>query len=237
MPLPPEEWRYYVISFHGNNQTLVKLENACAIAQQELEIGFTVLRSGTLGGLLYHTGRFFHALENAHSSQDFFIDVSASSVEELVAIHARLEQQDERLAWLRPRVAHVAALKELPPQSTMRFLGLFAILESLLTHVPQATDPYDSITRQVKKKLALLNNRFTTPLDYQQFGTASPDTVWAKMYAYRSALAHGGTPDFEVKLRVLRDHKQAYQLLTTTVKAVLRHGLNEPQLLADLREC
>ncbi len=119
----------------------------------------------------------------------------------------------------------------------MSFLGHFAILESLLTHAPVASDPYSSITKQVKSKLQLLNNRFTEKLDYSPFGTCTHDTIWTKMYKYRSMLAHGVVPTFDGDLKALTDASTALRLLRSTVRKVARHQLLEPLLLADLRQC
>ncbi len=61
------------------------------------------------------------------------------------------------LAQVRPlQVGKPGQLKALPHFSPLRFLGYFAMLESLLTHAPNPSDPYDSITRQVQKRRALL---------------------------------------------------------------------------------
>lgn len=48
------------------------------------------------------------------------------------------------------------------------------------------TDPYDSITRQVKKKMTLLSHRFQMSLDYSWFSGADSEKVWGKMYVYRA---------------------------------------------------
>jgi hypothetical protein len=128
-------------------------------------------------------------------------------------------------------------LKGLPHKSELRFLGYFAVLESLLTHTPKPSDPYDSITRQVKKKLALLDHRFPHSIDYAPFGGTSADVVWSKMYAYRSLVAHGGIPSFDGELQVLASHDAALTLIKETVKAVIRQALSEPQLVLDLRAC
>ena len=91
-------------------------------------------------------------------------------------------------------------LKALPNYSPLRFLGYFAILESLLTHAPKPSDPYSSITRQVQKKLILLDHRWTHKINYGPFGEAKPEKVWSTMYGYRSLIAHGGQPDFSGEL-------------------------------------
>jgi hypothetical protein len=79
--------------------------------------------------------------------------------------------------------AHVFVLKALPQHSGLKFLGYFGILESLLTHPPKPSDPCDSSTRQVRTKIALLDNRFNQKIDYSDFSGASAQTVWTKMFA------------------------------------------------------
>ena len=74
-------------------------------------------------------------------------------------------------------------------------------------------------------------------LDYGPFGRANPDTVWSKMYTYRSRVAHGGAATFSGELETLRSHEVALQLITEAVKAVIRSVLTEPRLVLDLREC
>jgi len=111
------------------------------------------------------------------------------------------------------------------------------VLEALLVHPPNPTDPYDSITRQVKKKVALLDHRCKRGIDYTLFGGAQPETIWTKMYAYRSNLAHGGVPTFDGELRILENQSNALALIKQTVKTILRQAPLEPQLVADLRDC
>lgn len=128
-------------------------------------------------------------------------------------------------------------LKGLSHDSPLRFLGYFALLESVLTHAPKPEDRYNSITRQVKKKLSLLNARFTRKIDYRPFDGADPEKIWGKMYEYRSAIAHGGNADFSGDLKLLKGPFEALALARETVKAVIRQALIEPQRLLDLREC
>ena len=94
-----------------------------------------------------------------------------------------------------------------------------------------------AITRQVKKKIALLNNRWKHRMDYSPFGGLKPEAVWGKMYAYRSRLAHGGSADFGGELAQLGNHGLALRLIKETVKAVIRQALIEPRLVLDLRDC
>lgn len=239
--LPEAEWRYFVIAFRGSNATITELRAAFDLAPLELEVGFTILYSGmgdrNFPGLTWQPGRLFHVLDDAEFNDIFFVDVSAADIETIAGIHSKLQQHDQRLIDVKRHATQLSELKALPHKSPLRFLGYFAILESLLTHAPKPTDPYDSITRQVKKKLALLDRRWPHTIDYSPFGGASPETIWSKMYSYRSLLSHGGFPHFRGELAALQGHEHALNLVRETAKAVVRHALDEPQLLLSLREC
>lgn len=239
--LPETEWRYFVIAFKGFNATMNNLQYAFDLAPLELEVGFTILHSDVAGQPDYTVNwnerRLFHVLDEARYSNTFFVDVSARDIEMIATIHSRLKEHDHRLIDIKRLARQLSQLKGLPHESPLRFLGYFAILESLLTHAPKKTDPYDSITRQVKKKVALLDHRWGNALDYKPFGKVTPEKVWSKMYSYRSQVAHGEAPEFTGALQALGTHENALMLVKETVKSVIRHALNEPQLLLDLRDC
>jgi len=239
--LAEPEWRYFVIAFRESNATLSQLGDAFDLSLLELDLAFSVLYpdlEAKFGrALTWNPGRLFHVLEKAPFNQSFFRDVSVSDIGAIRDIYSQLQNNDQRIVHIKPLAKQLGQLKGLPHSSPLRFLGYFALLESLLTHPPRPSDPYDAITRQVKKKLALLANRWSQPLDYSPFQGATEDTIWSKMYAYRSLVAHGGTPTFTGDLVILRNHDTALALLKETVKAVIRQALMEPQLLLDLREC
>ena len=235
--MPEAEWRYFVISFQESNNILLEIEDAFSLAPLELKIGFTVLNNIGSFGLIYDPGRLFHLLERAQWGHVDFLDVTASDVEQIVQIHAQLQQHDHRLVDVKRLAKQLQGLETLPPASPLRFLGYFAVLEALLTHPPKPTDPYDSITRQIKKKVSLLDHRWQPPIEYGPFPGADAETIWTKMYAYRSSLAHGGAPTFDGELQLLESHDNALKLVKQTAKAIIRQALIEPQLLADLRDC
>ena len=238
---PASEWRYFVIAFRGTNDTVEGLGKAFDLASLELELAFTIhhitVRGNTGRGLFWHPARLFHQLETSLANPSFFHDVSASDIKEVQTIHSQLVHHDHQIIDLKHLLAQFGQLKGFPAGSPLRFLGYFALLESLLTHPPKPEDRYDSITRQVKKKLTLLNRRCSPSIDYSPFGETPPEAIWKKMYSYRSSLAHGGNPVFTGDLAALKTPNTALALLKNTVKAVLRQALVEPQLLLDLREC
>jgi hypothetical protein len=64
-----------------------------------------------------------------------------------------------------------------------------------------------------------------------------PEKLWGKLYEYRSIVAHGSQTDFESNLKCLKDPATALSFITSATVSVFRQMLEEPELLADLREC
>ena len=238
---PELEFKFFVISFHEATPEQNFLRLAFNLCRCELGIGFTVSVFPNGGrGYSQNPGYFLRATEfGMHRAEEaFFLDVSAADIKEIVATAAMLETANSKFFDVPKLAGRLMELRLLPPYSPLLFLGYFSILESILTHLPDPSDPYDSITRQVKKKVALLNSRFDKPLNYATIGGAGSDTIWGAMYHLRSCIAHGSTPDFERgKLTLLSDFDTALALIKETTKKVVRHCLREPELVHDLREC
>jgi hypothetical protein len=236
VPLQEAEWRYHVIAFEGWNGPISELQIAAALAPVELEFGLTIMRQG----YGWHPERVFRTLADAPHNPAFFLDVTPNDIAVLRTVNEQLGRVDAASPiYVKNYAQQLLQLKALPAGSPLRFLGYFAILESLLTHKPKPTDPYESITRQVTQKLALLDNRWESRLDYTSFQNgARHETIWKKMYSYRSAVAHGDVPDFgSGDLALLVSPERAMALIKQSVKAVLRFALVEPRLVADLRDC
>lgn len=243
--LAEQHWRYHVISFRGNNQILAQIEEACSLAPLEIKIGFVIFHSfGDMHvnpgkyGYMMHSGRLFQMLDGPILNFPFS-EVSASDIADIRTLHNQLVRHDHSVVDVRRFVHQLYQLEAVPTSSPLRFLGYFATLEELLTHLPKPTDPYESMTRQIKKKVMLVDHRCNPRIDYSAFAEtgAKVETIWTKMYDYRSCLAHGSTPDFGKELRLLGNHDRALSLIKETVKAVLRQALIEPRLIADLKDC
>jgi hypothetical protein len=240
------------VAFRGPKTDAADLQTTFDLSSTELEVAFTVFQSeqplSRVKVKIFHeeipasefklnAARFFHVLEQATFNDEFFVEIGSTEAAEISSIHEELANHDSRVLNLEPFLAQLSQLKSLPHESPLRFLGYFALIEGLLTHAPRPQDPYDSITRQIKKKLALLNHRWHRPIDYSSFGSTDPEKVWTTMYKYRSLVAHGGVPDFKKDLDVLNSYENALKLIKDTTKAVIRYALSEPQLLMELREC
>ena len=240
-PLPTDQRKYFLFDFDGSDSQISELDRAMSLATFELKLGFTVLQEPYEGsqtvGLLFDPGRLFSQTRRAAAGALEFVSMTQARANELACLRQELHGCDEGILNLKKLMGGMLELDSLPYQSSLLFLGHFAILESLLTHAPNPKDTIDSITRQVKSKLALLDNRWDPRLDYSKFKGAKPDAVWSKMYNYRSCLAHGSEPDFKGDLQLLGDKFVALKLLRQAVRAVLRVACGEPQLVVDLRNC
>lgn len=134
---------------------------------------------------------------------------------------------------------------DLIPPTPAKMLGYFGVIESLLSHAPKPNDSADSITRQLKRNLILLNNRMNDAqkIGLDEFGTTKQDKVISKLYDYRSAIAHGGDQGGKIsELIKIHEGKNdipsqlwAEQFLRRLVKRILVHSMREPQLVVDLK--
>jgi hypothetical protein len=241
LPLPEDQWRYFVIEFEGTNESMNEIERTLCIAPLELKIGFTLLHRifplKKTPMLIYSAGRLFSQARRTQADEIPFFDVTSAVAENIAFLHDKVQSCDQKLVNLKRLTEQLMELDALPSDSPLLFLGYFAILESLLTHQPSPKDTIDSITRQVKRKIILLNNRWQPRIDYSPFPKSTPDKFWTTMYSYRSCLAHGSDPDFKKSLQLLVDGDSALKLLKQTVRGVLRQALTEPQLIVDLRDC
>lgn len=232
--LPEHEWRYYVVSTDDNGSTNYNLHLASNISEIVLEISALTFRSHGYGWrsaiLQNHFDR--HLVPAKHIGNIELLDM-AETYKTYMSLDKEAYPEIERAMNM------FDSLSFLMENSPFHVLGLFAIIEMLITHNPKLEDRGDSITHQMLSKIPLLSHRFQKPLNYSfYFKNETEKKVWSALYKYRSAMAHGGTSDFTSgELKTLKDANNADTFLREVVKALLRHSLNEPQLYRDLRNC
>jgi hypothetical protein len=126
-------------------------------------------------------------------------------------------------------------LRSIPRRSSLYTLGLFATLESIITHAPH--DRFDSLRHQVSSKMVLLSKRFIRKLPYKTFGCTEENT-WKKLYDYRSCIAHGAQPDLKSgNLGPLKSDETVQEFLREALKLLLIQLLAERPLIEDLKSC
>ena len=239
-PLVPSEWRYNVVTNEGDQNQLYLAHLASNVTAIPLEISAISYSGAGISG--WRPGlfpRYFGGF---------------SGIKHQICSVADIEQLMEVLSQVRPYLFTSSespypdisraflmydALNSLMDNSEFNVIGLFSIIEMLITHNPKLEDRGDSITHQMQAKLPLLIRRFKSPVSHDKyFGSADIKKVWSALYAYRSAIAHGGVADFQKgSLQVLKSAELATEFLRSVVQGLMRHVLVEPQLFHDLKNC
>lgn len=242
--LPKKLWRYYVIEFEDDDPNFDVLEAALAIAPSSLDIGFVTIKVKVAGvtrpACLYHAPSLYQSISALYLAnterEGLMLSIGHADGSAIDDVFRRMVMHDHGVLNLTRVLELLLDLKDLPHFSPLQILGYFAILESVLTHQPRPDDRYESITRQITNKLALLDQRWSPSFDYSALGGSVHSRVWPQMYAYRSAIAHGGELDFGSKLALLKNADLANALIVDAVKKTLRQAYVEPRLVKDLHD-
>lgn len=233
-----EKWRYYIVDYSGNEGALFDLQLASNITDLPLDFSSLRLRNGGRG---YSPGKLHSYFQEMDPEPKV---VRQQNLEELVQTYRLITEvageakKDGQFPEIRRALQMYDNLKSLPYYSDFHIVGLFAIIEMLVTHNPKLEDRGDSITHQMRSKIPLLSRRFEKKIDTSNFfGDTAENKIWTHLYKYRSSLAHGGAPDFEKDLKALKDFENVKKFLDLIVRRMLNHSLREPFLYRDLKEC
>jgi hypothetical protein len=240
--LAPDQWRYYIIEtdddsgkvnidlHHASNASLMPVD-ICSL--QFMNNGGFGWRAGSL-----HYHFFGKTCEPPiEIGTDELADLT-NSYNQYIQITGGMGCKSEFPEIFRAQEL-LDSLSLIPAYSDFHILGLFAIIEMLITHNPKLEDRGDSITHQMQSKIPLLSKRFAhKPTPEKFFGDAPEKKIWSALYKYRSAIAHGGVANFESgELRLLKDAIIAKAFLLDIVRKMIRHSFVEPVLFRDLRAC
>lgn len=250
VPLEPRKYRYFVLNYVGNNATEDALRRASLLLPNESEIvfGSNVMEASDMlafgfkredlvgdgragGGNLLELNAFFNRLRGGNRN-DIFLRITHEALVELRKTFDRLLAHDENIFALRSIINNLNILRDIDPRSRLRFVGYMAIIESLLSHEPDPKDPHESIQKQIKRKMNLLDHRIPGGFGYSSLSTKAPDKIWSELYSIRSAIAHGGEPNPK-----LIEYNAGLLFIKEVAKKVIRYALEEPVLIRDLRAC
>ena len=178
-------------------------------------------------------------IKNISSLNNVATPLKSDEFEDIKSYVIRIEQlcDNEKYQIFQKVMNDLVSYFEIPPKSPFRIIGLFAILEYLLT----TNESGKSINKQLQTKLNLLNNRFPNKMNISDFFKISDgfkfEKIIEKLYAYRSDIAHGNPIDFENKLQILNNILLVENFLLTLVRRTIRQALFEPDLIIDLKKC
>ncbi len=230
-----KDWKYFVIEYKkGQNQPILKLNQVFLLLDKEILIGPQALFKDSM---TWPSRQYFLSKGTIYLDEDFYLEITDKDASLIRRTYEMLSKHDDKIFSLTERIEQFYSLYSLPLHSPFRVLGYFSLIESILTHPPNPTDRFDSITRQITYKFNLLNNRLDNRIIYSEFFENNPknETVWKKLYKIRSRIAHGGKFDFEKEFQDFKDLPNLVFFLHKVVKRILFQSLLEPKLMRDLK--
>lgn len=238
-PLLKQQWKYAIVKYRSDGlvreyfkpQEIVDLDIASRIGPHHLHI-FSTYGAWSRAQFGSDTELFdflLHGMWEDHIDVWTITDLEAlkRTYNDVVAVRTDFPElyHSCKLYW---------SLPNLRGYNELLCLGLFAVIESLITHSPKSES--DSISHQIAAKVKLLSNRFEDRVEHD-FGPIDEVNLWKKLYGFRSKLAHGGKVDFTGAYQVLTDAYSVQCFLEDFLRTLLRFALKEPQLCRDLKEC
>ena len=240
-PLSSADWKYLVVASSGNG---LGVHEFFVVANLLFPVLWPVAHltttepfgQGKLAGWgrdpLESTAKLF--LPPLELQDELFGDENVAALREALADYRALNRT--RFPDILRASQLLYDLRTISRFSQLLVLGKFSVLEMLLTHSPKLQGNDDSLSHQIRTKIALIDERLSARLDYTPFLGSTPSQVWSALYAYRSAVAHGGSLDFLGKdLKHAKSKQAADEFLSTAVRAILRHALREPVLFESLK--
>ena len=240
--LHPSEWRYHVLSFCGGPKEAERFQDAAKLHSVPIQCYPWALFTTDHFGVGERIGASSSgAMPYALSTPVPHFPASPIVVDAQTVgawrneYRVLCELDTARHPGIARAVSLFRELDAVPPQNGFRVLGLFMLLEMLLTHNPGDKEIGDSLSHQISTKIPLLLRRAPFLVDRAAFGNCSEVKLWKSLYLYRSKIAHGGSADFSKDLQVLKSPQVVDQYLTEVAKTLMRQALREPQLFDDLK--
>lgn len=233
--LNQKDWKYYVISYEGWGDEWRDLQFSSNLSTAELQFG-AHFHNGSYGW--YPT--IFNYFSNIRSQQEYLIkEINEEDLLEIVKIYEEITHINSKYPDIKRAIKMFDDIKLIPRITDLYILGLFSIIELLITHQPDQNKMGASITHQIKNKIPLLFNRFKIPIEYSNYFTEEKaDKIWKTLYKFRSHVAHGQEINFKSNdFKMLNDKKNVLDFLYKTTKNLLRNALIEPRLYSDLKAC
>lgn len=229
-------WRYFVINVEHDHDEDQSLNMAFQLTEYPLELGYSFAATGCSSSTMGHLAAVFSFLESVS------VDPMPTTLSDAV-LDAAMSNFQKIRGNCSPRIRRAMnrfdALRGLPRQDDMLVLGLFAVLEGLITHEPRSPSHGDSLTHQVSTKMALLSKRFKIVNKSEDDKKLLSDKkAWCALYDWRSEIAHGGEPDFATNpLKIFATRANALAFLQSNLRRLLLFALDEPELIEDLNAC
>lgn len=263
--LSPENWKYWVISHEGytderkKRETFFILECAMSLSKSNLETGLLFFnKQGT--SYQWNSRSFYNYFLDYPAGGRPATQINAKEIQEVGTNHVLIsdfikkmytitiypkgkkvddinQYYQENFEYIDHALRQFIYLKALPRYSGLTIIGLFSIIESLITHnSKQNLD--DSLNHQIKTKIPLLRKKFQRSLEYESFfSPATEETTWGKLYDFRSKIVHEGKETIGKDNKILNSLENVTDFLREATRLLILFALQEPQFVTDLKKC
>ncbi len=236
--LPSKEWKYWIISFEGYNDKIQDLKLSFSLQKNEVELGFIIINAGAIEAFTYDTELIVNYFIDPEFSNKTITKININDLIQTKETYQLLNKLDTKYNHIKSSLARFGTINRISRNSELYIIGLFSIIESLITHSPKFIELSDSLTHQISSKMNLLLKRSIRNMDYKYFfDDTTEKNIWKKLYDYRSRIVHGEQIDFKSDLQCLKDKKNVILFLREIVKLLLLLAINDPQLVTDLKRC
>lgn len=262
--LAPQDWKYWIISHDGYTSDNKKreiffiLECALLLLQNDLEIG-PLFFSQSGNNYKWNPRSFYNYFLDYPAGGRPATQITHEEIQEIGTCHTSIgdffkkmhtitvypqgkkisdanDYYQENFQHIEHAIRQFVDLKALPRYSGLTIIGLFSIIESLITHNPKQ-NAEDSLNHQIKTKIPLLRKKFQRTLEYKNYFVFTDEKkLWGNLYDFRSKIVHEGNEDVG-KIKELKSLENVTDFLKETVKLLILFALKEPQFLTDLKEC
>lgn len=189
-------------------------------------------------GFGWHPQSLHTFFSEFHTDATIAQPISTSDLNLVSEIYATLKNLPHDCEHTARAFKRFNSLCSVSKYSELAVIGLFSVIESLITHAPKLTESADSLSHQLRSKIPLVRKRFARTLDQASyFDDVSEENLWSRLYDYRGAIVHGEHATFGGKSQVLRDIRAVVDFLRETTKLLLIGSLREPVLMRDLKRC
>lgn len=241
--LPRDEWKYWVVAFEESNDKLQELQLACILLNPDIEFGPQIYftEPDQQGEVFGYSLMPLHLLEEFEFPAVIHKEprsITADELQNIGALYKGICSLTEQHEYIKHALNNFVSIRRVPSNSDILVVGYFSIIESLITHAPRLAETLDSINHQIRNKMILLRKRYQRDIPYATyFLDAGEDTIWKKLYGYRSCMAHGNIPDFTKEFNILKERSSVATFLKESIKELILVALKEPEFISDLRNC
>lgn len=239
IPLEKDNFKYWIVEINHVKVDITLFGYALKLLKNSFELGFSyIIHKGKMCFYINEYDSFKYMKLESSFSNNFTANIKMDEIKMLDEIYKILVENYNKYDFIEHAFKNFDKLKYVDETSDLVILGYFSIIEMLITHPPRLNESLDSISHQIVNKINLLEKMFHRDINYNDyFKDTKKETIWKKLYAYRSDIAHGNVIDFDSKFEHLISKKNINKFLIENIKNILLLSIYNTDFINDLKKC